>query len=134
MELLDKPVVVMADDDEDDCLLARDAFKQSGSQGIFQCVKDGTKLLDLLSNSHTLPALILLDLNMPRKDGRQALKEMKAIPRLKEIPVVVLTTSRDKKDITFSSEIGANSFITKPTLFDEWVRIMRSLADEWLTY
>ncbi|SPD71974.1 Response regulator receiver protein [uncultured Desulfobacterium sp.] len=133
MKVLDKPVVVMADDDEDDCLLARDAFKQSGSPGVFQCVEDGTKLLDLLSKSHTLPALILLDLNMPRKDGRQILKEMKDTCRFKNIPVVVFTTSREEKDMTLCREIGANSFVTKPVLFDDWVRIMRSLADKWLT-
>ena len=134
METPDTPVVVMADDDEDDCLLARDAFKQSGSRGIFVCVEDGMKLLDHLSNPHPLPALILLDLNMPRKDGRQTLKEMKGIPRLKDIPVVVFTTSREEKDMALSREMGANSFITKPVLFDDWVMIMRLLADEWLNY
>jgi CheY-like chemotaxis protein len=134
MKAPDTAVVVMADDDDDDCLLARDAFKRSGSPGIFRCVEDGIKLLDYLSNCHYLPALLLLDLNMPQKDGRQTLREIKAIPRFQNIPVVVFTTSMEEKDSVFCHEMGANSFITKPTLFEDWVRIMRSLADEWLTY
>ena len=132
MKVPDTPIILMADDDDDDCLLARDAFNQSGNNVIFQCVEDGIKLLEHLANAHSLPALILLDLNMPRKDGHQALKDMKAIPRLRDIPVVVFTTSREENDIAFSREIGANSFVTKPTLFDDWKKIMRSLADEWL--
>jgi two-component system, chemotaxis family, response regulator Rcp1 len=134
MEAPDTPIIVMADDDDDDRLLATDAFKQCGSPGIFQCVEDGMELLERLSKSQTLPSLVLLDLNMPRKDGRQTLKEMKDIPRFKDIPVVVFTTSREEKDVTLSREMGANSFVTKPTLFDDWVRIMKSLANEWLTY
>jgi CheY-like chemotaxis protein len=133
MEASDTPVVLMADDDDDDCILARDAFKQSGSRGIFRFVEDGIKLLDYLSTSHHLPALLLLDLNMPQKDGRQTLREIKAIPRFQNIPVVVFTTSREEKDRVFCHRMGANSFITKPTLFEDWVRIMRSLADKWLT-
>ena len=133
MEALDPPIIVMADDDDDDCLLATDAFKKSGCRGVIQCVEDGVKLMDHLSNSETLPALILLDLNMPQKDGRQTLKEMKEVPRFKDIPVVVFTTSREKKDMVLSRKMGANAFITKPVLFDDWVGIMKSLADEWLT-
>jgi CheY-like chemotaxis protein len=127
------PVVVMADDDDDDCMLARDAFEESGGEGVFLCVENGLELMDFLSSSSSLPDLILLDLNMPRKDGRQALKEMKAIPAFQEIPVVVLTTSQEEKDIAYSHEMGANSFITKPATFGEWIKIMKSLKDNWLT-
>lgn len=141
MNPLEIPVVLMADDDEDDCLLARDAFEESKAPGAFHCVEDGIELLDYLSSSGRrgeknrtrLPALILLDLNMPRKDGRQALREIKSIPAFKNIPIVVLTTSREEKDIAFSRDMGADSFITKPATFGEWLEMMRSLAQSWLS-
>jgi CheY-like chemotaxis protein len=128
----DARVVVMADDDDDDCMLAKDAFRKSGASAAFHCVENGIELLDYLSCPGPLPALILLDLNMPRKDGRQALREIKAIPAFRSIPVVVFTTSREEKDIAYSRELGANSFVTKPVTFGEWVEMMRSLAQNWL--
>jgi CheY-like chemotaxis protein len=76
--------------------------------------------------------VILLDLNMPRKDGRQALREIKAAPALQSIPIVILTTSREKEDMTYTSDMGAEAFFTKPAAFREWVRIMKALADQWL--
>ena len=140
MRSREEPVVVMADDDDDDCLLARHAFEESKAPGVLYCVEDGVELLDFLSHcgkyesdGHTpCPALILLDLNMPRKDGRQALREIKSIPAFQNIPVVVLTTSREEKDVILSREMGADSFITKPSLFDAWVEMMKSLAENWL--
>lgn len=135
-----KPIILMADDDEDDCILAEDAFKESKARGVFLCVGDGIELLEYLShtgehskeNETSLPDLILLDLNMPRKNGRQALQEIKAIPAFQHIPIVVLTTSREKKDIVFCRKMGAEDFITKPTLFSQWVEIMNSFNDTWL--
>ncbi len=136
------PLVVMADDDDDDCMLAKDAFAESLAPGAIHCVEDGIELLDYLegieedgiNDRKDLPALILLDLNMPRKDGRQALKEIKSTPAFQGIPIVVLTTSREERDIIFSREMGANSFITKPATFDEWVDMMKSLVEKWLLY
>jgi len=130
--------VLMADDDTEDCWLATEAFAESGAEGVFACVLDGTELMDLLSerarsNLNDLPSLILLDLNMPRKDGREALVEIKAKPALQHIPIVILSTSKEEKDIAFSLKAGAEEFITKPATFDEWVRIMKSLAESWLT-
>ncbi len=133
-------VVLMADDDEDDCMFARSAFEESRVPGTFHCVEDGMDLLDYLSHSGRyaaeaetpLPALILLDLNMPRKTGRQALKEIKSVPALQDIPIVVLTTSREEKDIDFCRDMGAKDFITKPSLFSEWIEMMNSLAECWL--
>jgi CheY-like chemotaxis protein len=133
LKIHETPVVVMADDDDDDCMLAGDAFRECGARGDFLCVEDGIELLDYLSGSGLLPALILLDLNMPRKDGRQALEEIKAIPTFRSIPVVVLTTSREEEDVIYTRELGANSFITKPATFDEWVRIMTFLKDDYLS-
>ncbi len=130
----------MADDDDDDCMLARDAFEESQAPGDFFCVQDGTELLNYLLCSGKygeraqapLPTLIILDLNMPRKDGRQALREIKSIPALQNIPIVVLTTTSEEKDIAFSREMGANCLITKPAEFEEWIEMMKSLAEGWL--
>lgn len=132
MKTHEKQVILMADDDDDDCMLARDAFEESGGRGAFSCVEDGIELLDYLFHSGAVPSLILLDLNMPRKDGRQTLKEIKSHPVFKDIPLVVLTTSREEKDIAFSREMGANAFFTKPGSFSEWVKIMKSLTEDWL--
>ncbi len=135
----DEPVILMADDDEDDCLLAKDAFEESRISGVFCSVENGIELLDYLSRSGKqgkasgpLPTLILLDLNMPRKDGRQALMEIKSVPGFQNIPIVVLTTSRQEKDVAFCREMGAKEFITKPVSFSEWVEMMDSLARNWL--
>ncbi len=133
MKTPERPFVLMADDDDDDCLLGRRAFEESKAPGVFQCVEDGIELLDYLLNVSPLPALILIDLNMPRKDGRQALKEIRSIRRLQGIPLVVLSTSREERDVVFSGVMGAKSFITKPATFGGWVEMMKSLAETWLT-
>lgn len=130
--------VLIADDDAEDCMLATEAFRESGAQGAFSCVLDGVALMDYLADCmegrgpQRLPDLILLDLNMPRKDGRTALVEIKSEPALQRIPIVILTTSEEQKDIAFTMKAGAESFITKPASFDEWVDIMKSLARSWL--
>jgi CheY-like chemotaxis protein len=130
-------IVLMADDDAEDCMLATEAFRESGSEAAFSCVEDGIELMDYLSErsrseAEALPDLILLDLNMPRKDGRKALVEIKSEPALQRIPIVILTTSEEQKDIAFTMKAGAESFITKPATFDEWVEMMRSLTESWL--
>jgi CheY-like chemotaxis protein len=128
-----EPLILMADDDADDCTLARNALRESGARGAMRCIENGMELMDYLSRSESAPVLILLDLNMPIKDGRQVLKEIKSTPAFQHIPVVVFTTSRESKDIAYSVEMGAQSFITKPNTFGEWVSIMKSLADRWLS-
>ena len=137
MERKDQYAILMADDDEEDCLLAAEAFAESGARAAFSCVLDGIELMQhlsarSLSQTGELPNLILLDLNMPRKDGREALREIKADPALQHIPIVILTTSKEEKDIAFSMKAGAESFVTKPTTFEDWVEIMKSLAGSWL--
>lgn len=134
METRDQVSVLMADDDEEDCFLAKEAFSETGAKASFSCVEDGVELIDYLSertrsNLAGLPNLILLDLNMPRKDGRQALLEIKAEPALRHIPIVILTTSQEERDVSFTMNAGAHSFITKPVSFDEWVEIMQSLTE-----
>jgi CheY-like chemotaxis protein len=132
-----RQAVLMADDDPEDCMLAAHAFAESGAEAVFACVENGVELINYLaerarSNPGELPQLILLDLNMPQKDGREALIEIKAEPALQNIPIVILTTSQNENDIAFTMKAGAESFITKPATFDEWVEMMKSLAESWL--
>jgi CheY-like chemotaxis protein len=131
--------ILMADDDADDREFARDALAESRLADVLHCVEDGEELLEYLGRRgrHALPAdsprpdLILLDLNMPRLDGREALREIKADPELRRIPVVILTTSRAEEDIHRSYDLGANSFITKPVTFLGLVEVMKNLGRYW---
>ena len=136
-----KPVVfLMADDDPDDRLLIKEAFQESLISNRIYFVRDGVELMDYLRKqgefSHPVdaptPDLILLDLNMPRKDGREALAEIKGDPQLRYIPVVVLTTSKAEEDIMRSYDIGAASYITKPVTFDGLVESIRGLGQYWV--
>ena len=131
-------VILMADDDGDDRMLARDAMLESRLGNPFHLVEDGQELMDYLRRQGRYatqpaprPGLILLDLNMPRKDGRQALSEIKSDPMLRRIPVVVLTTSKTEEDILRSYDLGANSYITKPVTFDRLVESVRTLGTSW---
>jgi CheY-like chemotaxis protein len=132
--------LLMADDDEEDRLLARDALRESRLLNDLRFVEDGEDLMDYLHHrgryanpeSAPRPGLILLDLNMPRKDGREALAEIKADPSLKKIPVVILTTSKSEEDIVRSYLDGANSFIVKPVTFEGLVEVMRAVGHYWL--
>jgi len=129
----------MADDDDDDRLLTQDALVESQVKGHLQFVRNGEELLDYLcrrgryqdASVAPRPGLILLDLNMPLKDGREALREIRADPDLKRIPVVVLTTSKADTDVGAIYELGANSFISKPFQFDALVKVMKTLGDYW---
>ena len=134
----DSITILMADDDGDDRMLAEDAMRESRLGNVFRCVEDGQELMDYLTRSGKYahaeaprPGLILLDLNMPKKDGRQALREIKSNPDLRRIPVVILTTSKTDEDVLRSYDLGANSFITKPVTFDRLVEIVRALGTYW---
>lgn len=116
----------MADDDQEDCLLAGLAFEQSEVEGEIRFVGDGQELLEYLRNGHSRPDLILLDLNMPRLDGRAALVKIKEDQLLRDIPVVILTTSRNEKDVKFCLNAGACEFKTKPVEISEWVDVIKS--------
>ena len=132
-------VILMADDDADDRLLAKDALNECKITNALHFVENGEELLDYLRQTGKYaslantprPGLILLDLNMPRKDGREALQEIKADPKLRSIPVVVLTTSKAETDISRIYELGANSFITKPVSFDALIKVMGDLVHYW---
>ena len=136
-----KPItILMADDDEEDRMLAADALRESRVANDLRFVEDGEQLFDYLRRtgkyadpaSSPYPGLILLDLNMPRKDGREALRELKADPVLKRIPVVVMTTSKLEEDILRTYDLGANSFITKPVHFQSLVDTMREIGRYWI--
>lgn len=131
--------ILVADDDADDRLLAKEALDEISLGKNLHFVEDGEDLMNFLrrkgkyagSDTYPRPSLILLDLNMPRKDGREALKEIKSDPDLRQIPVIVLTTSKAQTEIYRSYELGANSFITKPEIFQELVVVMRCLGRYW---
>ena len=133
-------VILLADDDEEDRMLAADALVESRVVNDLRFVHDGHELLDYLNRrgaysdpaSAPLPGLILLDLNMPRMDGREALREIKADPELRRIPIVVLTTSKAEEDIYRTYDLGANSFITKPVSFEGLVAVMREIGRYWI--
>lgn len=135
-----KPVVIlMADDDPDDRLLTKEALEMNRLKNPIHFVEDGEELMDFLlrRNGYTeenapMPGLILLDLNMPRKDGRETLAEMKTHPNLRRIPVVILTTSKADEDIIKTYDLGVNSFITKPVSFDDLVTVVSKIGQYWL--
>lgn len=132
--------ILMADDDEDDRLLTQDAFKEYRVCNDLRFVEDGEELMEYLHGkgkfsdpqSSPRPGLILLDLNMPRKDGREALEEIKSDPNLRSIPVVVLTTSKAEEDIVRSYDLGVNSFITKPVTFEGLVEVVKTIGKYWI--
>jgi CheY-like chemotaxis protein len=135
-----KPItILMADDDEDDRMLAQEALEECRLANDLHFDEDGEELLDYLYHRGQFapqslsprPGLILLDLNMPRKDGREALQAIKADPELRHIPIVVLTTSQAEEDIYRTYDLGANSYITKPVTFESLVEVMKILGRYW---
>jgi two-component system response regulator len=136
-----KPItILMADDDADDRDLTREAFAEAKLNNELRFVEDGAELLDYLNhrgkysdpNTAPRPGIILLDLNMPRKDGREALRELKLEPRFRSIRVVVLTTSKAEEDILRTYDLSAASYITKPVTFEALVDVIRTLGKYWL--
>jgi CheY-like chemotaxis protein len=135
-------VILMADDDADDRLLAQEAMHESRVLNELHFVEDGVQLLSYLRGDDSfgdrtifpIPGLILLDLNMPKMDGREALAEIKADPRLRRIPVVILTTSKADEDMVKGYDLGAASYITKPVTFDALVELMRTLGRYWVEF
>jgi CheY-like chemotaxis protein len=138
---LAKPItILMADDDADDRDMTREAFAMNHLANDLRFVEDGVELMDYLKRrgkyaeaaAAPRPGLILLDLNMPKKDGREALEEIKADPRLRDIPIVVLTTSKEEEDIYRSYQLHANSYITKPVTFESLIALVSALGKYWM--
>ena len=131
--------ILMADDDADDRRLTQEAFEEGRLINDVRFVENGEQLLEYLRKQGPYappadaprPGLILLDLNMPRKDGRTVLKELKSDPDLRQIPVVVLTTSKADEDIYKSYDLGVNSYIVKPVTFEALVDILQTLEKYW---
>lgn len=132
-------VVVVAEDDEDDRLMTEEAFRENGMETKIMFVQDGVELLDYLHRrgkyidpaSSPRPALVLLDLNMPRMDGREALKQMKTDDHLRTIPVTIFTTSKAQEDVVRSYGLGVNCFVSKPVTFTGLVDAVRQISHFW---
>jgi CheY-like chemotaxis protein len=132
-------VILLAEDDDEDAQLTLDALKKNRLGNDVRVVRDGEEVMEYLrrsggygdANDAPAPGLILLDLNMPRKDGREVLAEIKSDARLRQIPVIVLTTSQAEEDIVRSYDLGVNSFITKPVTFAGLAEAMRVVSEYW---
>jgi len=133
--------ILMAEDDEDDRLLTEEALRESRLSNPIYFVADGVELLQYLRreppfddpSQHPYPGLIILDLNMPRMDGREALEQIKTDPALLSIPVIIMTTSIEEEDLIRSYKYGASSFITKPVEFDQLVNVLRTFGEYWFS-
>jgi CheY-like chemotaxis protein len=141
MSMTPKPItILMADDDPDDRQMTKEAFEECHLANDLRFVEDGAELMDYLLRrgkytdpaSSPFPGLLLLDLNMPRKDGREALMEIKSHPQLKHLRVVVLTTSKSEEDIYKSYDMSASSYITKPVTFTSLVEVIKTMGKYWL--
>lgn len=135
-----RPIIILiAEDDAEDRMLVKEALDESRLMNNIQFVENGEELMDYLHNrgrfsdktEYPTPGLILLDLNMPKKDGREALKEIKSDDHLRVIPVVVLTTSKAEEDVLRTYDLGVSSFITKPVTFAGLVDVMQTLSKYW---
>jgi two-component system, response regulator len=131
--------ILIADDDADDRMMAKEALEECRLANPIDFVEDGVELLAYLrgegryaGQAGRRPGFIILDLNMPKMDGREALREIKADPMLRRIPVVVMTTSQAEEDIYRTYDLGVNSFITKPVTFDGLVDVMRTMGAYWI--
>ena len=140
MTALGKPVVIlMADDDPEDCMMAKEALEEARLANELRFVEDGEELMHYLRREENYgngvdsprPGLILLDLNLPRMNGHEALREIKNDPELRRIPVVVLTTSEAEEDIYRTYDLGANSFVVKPVTFEGFVEMVKTLQCYW---
>ena len=128
--------ILIADDDPDDRLLIADAFTEARLTNILSFVRDGEELLSYLRREGvhvdaSRPGIVLLDLNMPKKDGREALAEMKSDPELRNIPVVVLSTSKAEEDVLRTYDLGVAGFVVKPVSFEGLVELIAGLANYW---
>lgn len=132
-----QPLIVIAEDDADDQFLFQTAFEENGLTFQIEFVHNGVELISYLDSCKAagdqadLPSLIILDLNMPKKDGREVLKEIKAHPVYKIIPVIIFTTTKNEMEVRRCYELGANSYIVKPVSFDGLLNIIREIKNFW---
>lgn len=134
-----KPIeILMVEDNPGDVRLTQEAFKDNKIKNNMYVAEDGERALDFLYRRNEFeaavrPDLILLDLNLPKMDGRAVLKEIKEDPNLRRIPVVVLTTSEASEDIVRTYDLHANSYITKPVDFEQFIKVVRTIEDFWFS-
>lgn len=136
---MQKFYILIAEDDADDRFLLETAFREVGSKEELAFVQNGVELLQFLETlnektdlSKRFPAFIMLDLNMPKKDGREVLKEIKENRLYKKIPIVVFTTTKNENEIARCYDLGANSYVVKPVNYEELVNVIRDIRDYWL--
>jgi CheY-like chemotaxis protein len=133
---MDWGTILVAEDDADDRFLVRAAFDETGNKDTLLFVENGVEVMEALNlritKGETLPQLILLDLNMPKKDGREVLKELKQHPLLKKIPVIIFSTTNNPQEIARCYDLGANSYITKPNSFEQLINILSAVRQYWL--
>jgi two-component system, response regulator len=133
-----KSMILIADDDSDDCYLIRLAFEDCKIDNPIVFFKNGQEIVDYINQPETVEeksiGLIILDLNMPKMDGREALNKLKSNPLWRKIPVVVMTTSNAMEDVQKCYDLGANSFITKPSSYDDLNNTIRIMVKMWLNY
>jgi CheY-like chemotaxis protein len=125
--------VLLVEDDPGDVVLIQEAFEHNKVRNRLHCVGDGVEAMQFLRSATERPDLILLDLNLPRKDGREVLAEVKADPELRSIPVVVLTTSQAEEDILHSYNLHANAYVTKPVDFNRFIEVVRQIDEFFVT-
>ena len=135
---MDDIFILIAEDDADDRFLLQAAFEENGFTDRLQFVENGVEVIDFLNSikekegDKKLPRFILLDLNMPKKDGREVLKELKQHPELKKIPVVIFSTTNNEQEMRRCYELGANSYITKPNSFESLIKTVAALRSYWM--
>jgi two-component system response regulator len=135
---MDEIFILIAEDDADDRFLLQSAFEENGYSDTLHFVENGVEVLDFLYTLTTgdgakIPRFILLDLNMPKKDGREVLKEIKQHPALKKIPVIIFSTTNNEQEMRRCYELGANSYITKPNSFESLIKTVSALRSYWIT-
>ncbi|MBS1779364.1 MAG: response regulator [Bacteroidetes bacterium] len=129
----DKFTILVAEDDADDRFLLQAAFKENGLEGHLQFVENGVEAMEyLLSAAKHHPKLILLDLNMPKKDGREVLSELKRLPELSDIPVIIFSTTHNELEMKGCYDLGANSYIVKPDNYEKLLHIITGIHSQWL--
>lgn len=126
--------ILLVEDNEDDVVLTRDALMDNGITHPLIVARDGAEALAYLETAQQLPSLVLLDLNMPRLGGIEMLRRLRALPRTRLLPVVILTTSAEEGDLVRAYELGVNSFVQKPVVFSEFRAVVRTLGLYWLIY
>ena len=125
--------VLLVEDDPGDVVLIQEAFEHNKVRNTLHVVGDGVQAMEFLRSGGTRPDLILLDLNLPRKDGREVLQEVKSDPALRSIPIVVLTTSKAEEDILRSYDLHANAYVTKPVDFNRFIEVVRQIDEFFVT-